>query len=136
MPITMLVGDAVARISPEASLLEVADALGAAGVGALIVGEGEGADAIVSERDLVAALAGRRDPAATRAADVAHDTLVWCDADASVADVAGLMMASYVRHVLVEDAGRLVGVVSARDLLGVYASSEEPPDEGDVDDDL
>ena len=31
------------------------------------------------------------------------------------------MMEQYVRHVLLEEEGRLVGIVSARDLLGVYA---------------
>jgi CBS domain-containing protein len=51
-------------------------------------------------------------------------TLVWCDAEAKVAEVAARMMDCYVRHALVEDGGRLVGVVSARDLLGVYASAD------------
>jgi CBS-domain-containing membrane protein len=34
------------------------------------------------------------------------------------------MMERYVRHVLVEDDGHLVGIVSVRDLLGAYASGE------------
>jgi CBS domain-containing protein len=34
------------------------------------------------------------------------------------------MMESYVRHVLLEDEGRLVGIVSARDLLGTYAVAD------------
>jgi CBS domain-containing protein len=34
------------------------------------------------------------------------------------------MMDRYVRHVLVESDGRLVGVVSARDLLGAYVASD------------
>ena len=32
------------------------------------------------------------------------------------------MMECYIRHLLVEDGGRLVGIVSARDLLGNYVS--------------
>jgi CBS domain-containing protein len=43
-----------------------------------------------------------------------------------VAEVAEEMMEHYVRHVLVEDAGRVVGIVSARDLLGAYAAAELP----------
>lgn len=39
------------------------------------------------------------------------------------------MMESYVRHVLVEEGGRLVGIVSARGLLGAYASDDS--DESD-----
>ena len=43
---------------------------------------------------------------------IANTSLVWCDVEATIAEVAGRMMESYVRHVLVEDDGRLVGVVS------------------------
>ena len=58
------------------------------------------------------------------AADIAHTRLFWCDASTTVAEVATQMMAQYVRHILVEDNGRLAGIVSARDLLGVYAIGE------------
>jgi CBS domain-containing protein len=34
-------------------------------------------------------------------------------------------MEQYVRHVLLEESGRLVGIVSARDLLGAYAMSAQ-----------
>ena len=33
------------------------------------------------------------------------------------------MMNNWVRHVLVGSGGSMVGIVSARDLIGVYASS-------------
>ena len=44
-----------------------------------------------------------------------------------MAAVAVQMMDQYVRHILVEDDGRLAGIVSARDLLGVYAIGDELP---------
>jgi CBS domain-containing protein len=70
-------------------------------------------------------LAARHNPAATRVIDVASKTPVWCDATATVHEVAELMMEQYVRHVLVRENGRLVGIVSARDLLGAYTASTE-----------
>jgi CBS domain-containing protein len=60
----------------------------------------------------VRALADRRPPSSTPASDIAQRRLVWCDAHATVADLAEEMMEHEVRHVLVEDGGRLVGVVS------------------------
>ena len=122
----MLIGAPIARVAPDATLEEVAEAMAVAGVGALVLsdGTGDGAAGIISERDIVGALAKRRDPASTRASDVAKTTLVWCDAEARVAEVATRMMECYVRHVLVEEGGRLVGIVSARDLLGAYASDD------------
>jgi CBS domain-containing protein len=124
--VSLLIGAPVAMVAPDATLHEVSDAMVAASVGALVVREedGDGAAGIVSERDIVGSLAKRCDPATTRARDIAHTTLVWCDAEATVAEVAARMMDCYVRHVLVEAGGRLVGIVSARDLLGTYASAD------------
>ena len=124
LPVSALIGDRVARVGPGATLYEVAEAMAAAGVGALLVGDLDRPSGIVTERDLAGALAARRDPATTTAGDIAHTSLVWCDAEATVAELAAEMMTAYVRHVLVEEDGRLVGVVSARDLLGVYASGD------------
>ncbi|MGB3053576.1 MAG: CBS domain-containing protein, partial [Acidimicrobiales bacterium] len=68
------------------------------------------------------------DPAEVRVHSIASTNLVWCDVTATVAEVAELMSERYLRHVLVEDDGDLVGIVSARDLLGVYAASEDLED--------
>jgi CBS domain-containing protein len=124
LPVSALIGDRVARVGAHATLFEVAGAMAAAGVGALVVGDLDRPSGIVTERDLAGALAARRDPATTTVGDIAHTSLVWCDAQATVAEVATEMMTAYVRHVLVEEDGRLVGVVSVRDLLGVYASGD------------
>lgn len=120
-PVMQLVEDEVIRVSPDASLEGVADLLAAGEVGALVVGDDETVSGIISERDLVHAVARRKDLRETRAGDLATSSLVWCDGDATVAEVAALMMERYVRHILVEEDGRLVGIVSARDLLGAYA---------------
>jgi CBS domain-containing protein len=124
LPIRPLVAEEVARIAPDADLTAVARLLAEAEVGALVVSDGEIVKGVVSERDLVRAVASGRDLATTRAIDVAQTALVWCEVSCSVADVAEEMMEQYVRHVLVEDSGSLVGVVSARDLLGAYAIAD------------
>ena len=131
LPIASLASDVVERVAFDADLWEIADRLVEAGVGALAVGVGGDVRGIVSERDLVRALADRRDPAGTRAIDIAHTRLVWCDAESPVAEVAEEMMEHYVRHVLVEDEGRVIGIVSARDLLGAYAAVECPYEDDD-----
>lgn len=120
----MLAADTVVRIAPSATVSDIARALTKAEVGLLVVGEGDDVHGVVSERDVVRALADGRDPAATHAADIAHREIAWCDKTATVAEVGAEMMERYVRHVLLEDDGRLVGIVSARDLLGAYAAEE------------
>jgi CBS domain-containing protein len=124
MPVSELVGDEVLCIAPDADLVAVADALTTNDVGVLVVGEPNEVRGVVSERDIVHVLAEGRDPTQVSAEDVANTDLAWCDAGATITEVAAEMMDRYVRHVLVEARGRLVGIVSARDLLGAYAATD------------
>lgn len=124
-PISAVTGDPVARVAADATVADVARALVAGDVGAIVVGDDERPTALVSERDVVRLVAAGKDPASVRALDVASTQLVWCDADATVDEVAVRMMDRYIRHILVERDGELVGIVSARDLLGVYGANAD-----------
>ena len=125
MRVALFTGDDVATIAAAASLREVADQLVARDVGLLVVGSADHVEGVVSERDLVRAIAEGGAPDTTSVRDVIHTGIVWCDVTATVDEVAEMMMEHYVRHVLIEDGGRLVGIVSARDLLGAYAWDPE-----------
>jgi CBS domain-containing protein len=130
MPISALVADNTVRVAAGATLLEVARELAAQDVGIVVVEtDDRTVSGVVSERDVVHALGTGREPATIRAADVASTELVWCDASATISEVAEEMMERWIRHVLVERNGRLVGVVSARDLLGAYAAADESADD-------
>ena len=120
VPIAEVTEEEVIRVSPDARLSEVVEALVGANIGAVVVGDKAKVIGIISERDVMHALSAGGDFDAMSAMDVAHTNLIWCDVTATVAEVAAEMMRQYVRHVLVEQDGHLVGIVSARDLLGVY----------------
>jgi CBS domain-containing protein len=76
----------------------------------------------VSERDVVRAIAAGQDLDATTAADLDSQDVVTRTPDTTVHDAAVLTMEHYVRHLLVRDHTGSVGMVSARDLLGAYAT--------------
>ncbi len=120
IPISTITGDPVARVAADATLADVAKAMVARDVGAIVVGDDARPAALVSERDIVRVVAAGKDPATAPAIAVASTKLVWCDAEATVDQVAARMMDRYIRHVLVERDGVLAGIVSARDLLGIY----------------
>ena len=113
--------DVVIMMDRETSLLGVARELAGDQIGLVVLGTADRVEAVLSERDVVRAVAEGVDPASTPAMEVASTTVVWCQSDATVLEVVELMMERYVRHVLLEEQGRLVGIVSARDLLGAYA---------------
>lgn len=125
MPINRLIGDDVVTVADDATLLDVAQTLTGADISAVVVGSPGSVTGVISERDIVRAVAEGTDPAKTFAKEVASSTIVWADVVTRVGDVAEQMMEQWVRHVLVEKDGGLVGIVSARDLLGLYASSDD-----------
>lgn len=120
--VSTVTGGPVARVSAGATVADAAQAMVAHDVGMVVVGDGEIPSAVLSERDVVRVVAAGRDVAEVAAAEVASTKLIWASADDTVDEVAEQMMEHYIRHVLVERDGALVGVVSARDLLGVYTA--------------
>jgi CBS domain-containing protein len=125
IPISSVTGEPVARVPANATVADVARAIVARDVGAIVVGDDEQPTALVTERDIVRVVAAGQDPATVPAAGIASTQLVWCDAEATVDEVAVRMMDRYIRHILVERDGVLAGIVSARDLLGVYGAEAD-----------
>jgi len=125
-PVYTVTGDPVMRLGTDATIADVAKTIVDGQFGAVLIGD-DRPMGMVSERDVVRVVAAGDDPAAVRAVDVASTKLVWCDADDTVDEVAVRMMDHYIRHVLVERDGDLVGIVSARDLLGVYSAAADLP---------
>lgn len=119
--VRLYAADAVITMPPDSTLLAVADELSGDQIGLVVLGSLDNVESVISERDVVRGVADARDPATTPARDFASTKVVWCDASATVRQAAELMMEQYVRHVLLEEDGHLVGIVSARDLLGAYA---------------
>jgi signal-transduction protein with cAMP-binding, CBS, and nucleotidyltransferase domain len=119
-----LLGGEVVCIPRDASIQAAALALDGACVGAVVVGDLADVAGIVSERDIVGAVAHRRVLETTTAVSIASTDIVKCEPGATVSEVALEMMDRYVRHVLVEDQGKFIGIVSARDLLAVFVSGE------------
>ena len=124
-----LMADIIVRIAPSATMLDAVDALSAGDVGVVAVMERGKVLGVVSERDVVSAVAHRKPLESTLAIDVASKDLAWCDVEATVTEVANEMSERFIRHVLVERGGKLVGIVSGRDLLGFYASEDVEPDD-------
>ncbi len=106
-----------------ANLREAARRMHEGGFSCLPVVSGEDLLGIITERDLVEAIAEGEDPG--NATVFAHMTeaprTIRLDDDCTLA--ATKMLAMGCRHLPVTDAGRLVGIVSVRDLLPLATAS-------------
>lgn len=102
----------------KAPLAEVVSALWQRGVGLLLVGDCHHLQGVISERDVVSALARGLDPDATSAADVMTSDLITVRPLDSVHDAAAVMLDLDIRHVpVVDHLGTVTGIVSLRDVL-------------------
>ncbi len=112
-------GRSVTTIAPEARIATAVALLRRHAVGALVVSEdGAAIDGILSERDIVTALADHGAAAlALRVADLMSRHVITCRRDDAVADLAALMTDKRIRHLPVIDRGALAGIVSIGDVV-------------------
>lgn len=118
-------GSEVATLKPDDLVLELLALLAERGIGAVVVSaDGRHIDGIVSERDIVRAMAA--DPDAGRTGGVRpkpvsslmSTEVVTTTPAASLDDVMQLMTDRRIRHVpVVDDDGVLVGIVSIGDVV-------------------
>jgi CBS domain-containing protein len=116
----------VAVVEPETSALVVAQVMRKHHVGALVVidaAEKSRPVGIVTDRDLVLELmAEGLDPAVFTAGDIMSVDLVLASPDMDAMDAVQLMNAHQLRRLVIADsAGRLVGIVTMEDVLGLLA---------------
>ncbi|MDA3644295.1 CBS domain-containing protein [Saccharopolyspora indica] len=101
------------------ALADVARRMTADHVGALAVLDGDRIIGIISERDLVRAIAEQADPRQTTATAFASHQLETAAVEEDIRDVARRMLDAGVRHLPVKRGPAVVGVISMRDLLAI-----------------
>jgi CBS domain-containing protein len=101
-----------------ATVYEVAEAMAAAGIGAIPIVDGERLVGIFSERDLMTrVVVPRRDPERTLVADVMTREVVTATLEEHVDFCVEKMRKVGCRHLPVVSAEKVIGVLSMRDLL-------------------
>jgi CBS domain-containing protein len=112
-------GRDVATIEPNANLAAAVELLAEKRIGAvLILGADHRIIGILSERDIVRALAERGPDALTEPVSVAMTRRVFtCNENETIAKIMERMTRGKFRHVPVVDQGRLVGIVSIGDVV-------------------
>lgn len=107
------------------TIAEAARIMRDAGVGAVLVVNGESLSGVVTDRDLVVRGLAEGSGSDSPVGPLASAKLVGVDADADLATAERLIRENAVRRLPVIDSGQIVGIVSLGD-LAVSADSQSP----------
>ena len=112
-------GRDVATVAPDATVTDAVRLLHRRGIGALVVSaDGNRLDGILSERDIVHALAAHGAAVLDRrVAELMTRRVVTCTPNDTIAELMGEMTRRRIRHLPVVDRGRLAGLVSIGDVV-------------------
>ena len=109
---------AVYTLSPDMTVAQAAAYMAERRVGAVSVVENERLAGLFSERDLLKrVVAAGRDPRATRVSEVMSSPVLTADAEEPPGACLERMKKANIRHLAVLSQGRLMGLVTLRDLL-------------------
>src|ERR687898_821964 len=115
------------------SLSEAADLMWRQQTGSLVIVDGGEIVGMLTERDVLRTIAIGKDVDSAVVGDVMTRDVVTTTPDTSVRDAARIMAQHWFRHLpVVDDSGRLVGIVSQRDVTGVFAALGRALTEGQM----
>jgi signal-transduction protein with cAMP-binding, CBS, and nucleotidyltransferase domain len=115
--------DVVLAVGPSHTLREAATMMVEKGVGAALVTDDERpVPCIVTERDILGSLGRGEDPDTELVAEHMSEGVVAASPDWSLEHAASEMSTRSIRHLVVFDAGNVIGVLSIRDIVRVWTS--------------
>lgn len=115
------------KVAADASVKEVAKRMGEEKVGSLLVEKGRKFVGIVTETDIVRkAVAKGKDLSRVKVESIMSAPITTLESTRTIQDANDLMADAGIRHLAVTEGGKLVGLVSVRDLLVAFQRVSEP----------
>lgn len=128
MKVSDIMTKAAVTDGAEDTLSEGAARMWGAQTGSLLVVDGDTLLGIVTERDLLRAIAQGLDPKTTPLKEVMATDLITIQPQTTLRAAARIMASQWVRHLPVMEGTRCIGVLSQRDLTGVLAEALNEPE--------
>lgn len=132
----MQVADIMTKASvtetPSDSLREAASRMWSQQTGSLLVMAGEELVGIVTERDVMKAVARGVDADTATVSEIMTTDVQTVGPQTSLHEAARIMAVRWIRHLPVVEEGTVVGMVSQRDLVGVFAALSNDPDAAEL----
>ena len=129
MTVKDIMTEAAVTDSPNDTLSEAAAKMRQQQTGSLLVMEGDTLAGIVTERDVLKIVGEGQDPKAVSLRDAMTRDVVTVRPESSIREAAQIMFDKWFRHLPVTtDGGKVVGIISLRDLLTLVAEGMEDPE--------
>jgi CBS domain-containing protein len=128
MKVSEIMTNAAVLDQADDTLAEAARKMWQQQTGSLLVMDGDDLVGIITERDILKAVATGAKLEESRIAEVMTKDLVTVAPGTSLREAAKVMADRWIRHLPVVDHGKLVGIISQRDLAGVLAGALNEPD--------
>jgi CBS domain-containing protein len=120
MQVRNLMKQPVVSVGPDQPVRQAAQLMKEHLIGSVIVREGDRLAGILTERDLLHAVANGYDLDQLSVAELMTKDLVTAGPNWDVVVAASVMTSHRIRHLVVQDQNQLLGVLSLRDVLSVY----------------
>jgi CBS domain-containing protein len=118
LPLAVMMTRDIKRISPDAKIREAAQLMRDKKIGSALIEQAGDYIGIVSETDIVRrGLAEGLNSDQTSVRQIMSSPIITIDINRSVADANDLMARRGIRHLPVTELGKIVGIISMRDLV-------------------
>jgi CBS domain-containing protein len=117
MQVRELTSHATVTVGPGHTLRDAARIMAEHKVGSAVIRDAEELAGIVTERDVLRAVAESTDLDTTEVGSFMTREVITASPDWDVAEAARAMITHRVRHLVVYEGGQLLGVLSVRDVL-------------------
>jgi CBS domain-containing protein len=117
MKVRDVASSAVVAVGPAQSLRDATQLMAKHRVGSAVVQDAEQLVGILTERDVLIAVASGTEPDAVTVQDIMTADVVTVGPDWDLVEAAREMASRRIRHLVVYEGGQLLGVLSVRDVL-------------------
>jgi len=128
MKISEIMTKATVTDSAGDTLAEACDKMRHAQTSSMLIMDDDRLVGIVTERDVVKAVALGLDPKETRVKDLMTTDIVTIGPMTTLKEAANIMATKWIRHLPIVEGSKVVGIISQRDLTGVLAAALHEPD--------
>jgi len=128
MRVSEIMTEAAVLDQADDTLVEAARKMWKQQTGSLLVMDGDDLVGILTERDILKAVAAGARLDEVRISEVMTKDIITVGPQTTLREAAKIMADRWIRHLPVVDGGKLVGIVSQRDLAGILAGALNEPE--------